>query len=630
MSDFLVRIGHDCSSEHLLALVKQPYNGSAPEGRGFDFSWGSLAVLEDRLASNANIMTLNAGVLAWVGELVGGMSAALRNGLIARLARLQHSARDCGDRLADDPAFQQLNGAFAILFADDSGFSIVTDPLGATQVFRGTRSDGRVVSAGTHADTTAIAGGISDEMDCVSIAQFLRHEHCAFPHTMYRDIHECQPGAVCAMSRTDDGELQRRQWSYWSVPNVRTDCSEEDFADALRQAFVAAVADRCERKRIGVALSGGLDSRLVTAAVPDGDSCTAFTMCDKLNRETRTAQRVAVAYGRPWSALFRRDEYLADHLVDVVRFVGCECEFVHAHLFGFADTIAKEVDILLTGDLVDTLLRAYTAKDFGYRHRLGGLLPRRYERVPFDYVQACRDLWGQHLRQDVLDAVTRRLEEFHDRHAALDRGSVAESLKIYPFRQWVEVATWSAQRRRLPLGLVGADRRLLDFAFACPVDLKLGDKVFLKAAKGILGPGLHIPSANDGVRPGSGHLWRLVQRAIRKSQDRFTGIAERFGRKAPIQHSWHDYPAYWRESQKLAMLRRQYGPNLSCLDGVLFEGNGQALLEDTNLSWEHGFRLLQLAVWLGLRKEYASAACDASVSCSCPALDSTRGTNTAH
>ncbi len=85
MSDFLIRIGHDCDSGRLLALLKEPYGVRAPQGRGFDFAWGSVAVLEDRLASNANIIGVDGGVLARVGDPVGGMSETFRSGLIAAL-----------------------------------------------------------------------------------------------------------------------------------------------------------------------------------------------------------------------------------------------------------------------------------------------------------------------------------------------------------------------------------------------------------------------------------------------------------------------------------------------------------------------------------------------------------------
>jgi hypothetical protein len=232
MSDFLVQMGNGCSSEHLLALLKLPYGRLAPKGRGFAFPWGSIAVLEDPLGSNQNITASDQGVLAWVGDLVGGMSDSFRTALTARLAALQHSARDCDNDLQNDPVFKQLNGAFAILFADQTGYSIVVDPLGATQVFFGKGHDGQRVSAGTHADLVATAAGISDEMDFVSITQFLRHGYCVFPCTMYKNLVEGQPGAVHAMCRTEDEDLRPRQWSYWSPPpEVRTGYREADLAE---------------------------------------------------------------------------------------------------------------------------------------------------------------------------------------------------------------------------------------------------------------------------------------------------------------------------------------------------------------------------------------------------------------
>jgi hypothetical protein len=123
-------------------------------------------------------------------------------------------------------------------------------------------------------------------------------------------------------------------------------------------------------------------------------------------------------------------------------------------------------------------------------------------------------------------------------------------------------------------------------------------------AKGILGDGLRIPSANNGVRPCSGHWSRLLQRGVRKFQDRTGRVLEKMGKKPVIQHSWHDYQNYWKESRKIEELREEYGSNLDSFDGVLFKESGRRLLNDKNTNWQYGFCLLQLAVWRGIIKEY--------------------------
>jgi hypothetical protein len=353
-----------------------------------------------------------------------------------------------------------------------------------------------------------------------------------------------------------------------------------------------------------VAISGGLDSRLVMAAIPQQQECLGFTLCDSVNREAMTAKMVSAIYHRPWMPLFRSKDYVADTLVDIVRFIGFECDFVHAHLIGFSDIINSRVKTLLTGDLLDTILRAYTAKDYVFVKRLGGLLPGRYVKKPIDYTQAIDVFCGDVIREDILDAGVQRRRLLYEEGDRQNRGSVAEWLKIYPFRHWVEASTWSAQRRILPIRLAGSNRQLLNFAFSCPIEMKLDNKIFFEVAKGILGDGLHIPNANNGVRPCSGHWSRLLQRGVRKLQDSTVYVLGKMGKKPIIQHSWHDYQAYWGESRKLDELREEYGSYLDYFDGVLFKENGQRLLNDKNTEWRYGFCLLQLAVWRGVVKEY--------------------------
>ena len=126
----------------------------------------------------------------------------------------------------------------------------------------------------------------------------------------------------------------------------------------------------------------------------------------------------------------------------------------------------------------------------------------------------------------------------------------------------------------------------------------------MMAGKNIYGVGSRIPSANDGVRPGSRHWSRLAQRAVRKIQDCKARCLEKMGRELPVQHSWHDYQRYWKESSKLAELIQEYGENLDQFDGHVFNGRGLDLLKRKEIDWKSGFRLLQLAVWRRITEDY--------------------------
>jgi len=605
MCDFLISIGDRYSPEFLLSLLKRPYGERAPAGQCFGFKWGSAAVLNEHLAGGNNINKEHNGVFAWVGDLVGEIPHGQLKPFIERIKDIHRFEGFGGIDLKSDNLFGKLNGAFAIMWADEAGFCLVTDPMNFTQVFAGKGNGGEAAAFGTQQDLVAAVSDSGADLDVVSIAQVMLTRYCTFPNTMYTNVTELRPGAVYCVNLNAPGKAVCKNLSYWSVPDeLQSGYSETELADELSEAVTASVRDRAAGGPVAVALSGGLDSRLVMAAVPKELECMGLTLCDELNRETKVAEKVAKGYGHTWFPLFREEEYLANNLIDIVKFIGFDCEFVHAHLFGFADLINKKTKTLFTGDLFDTIIRAYCAKDFVFCKQWGRGRPGYYKKVQFDHPYRQDHILDEFITDNILESLSARISGFYNANADQRRSSVAEWLKIYPFRHWIEAATWSAQRRVLPLKLVGADRRLLDLAFKCPVELKLGNKIFMMAAKKLLGSGLYIPSANDGIKPCSGEIMRMAQRSIRKMQDMAAGMMEKLGRKKVVQHSWHDYQKYWSESKKIAQLVDEYGANLGQFDGVLFKGKGQTILENKNTEWHYAFRLLHLAIWLKIVKEY--------------------------
>ena len=610
MSDFLISLNKEYRGKDLLNLIKKPYGGRAPEGRFFDYSWGGVAVLEERLASNRNCITDGTTTFAWVGDLVTNSTDSFIELFMNRLTFLQGHDENASVSLQTDELFEKLNGAFAILLTNPTGFCIVTDPMGFTMVYVGKNKRNEAFSFGTHPDLVA---GVIDRplrVDIVSVGEFLSTGIRTFPNTVYENVKELNPGALYT-AKVKGGKAEIKDYVYWVPPKeIRQGCDENEMAEELRDALISAVRDRCDKGRVAVTLSGGEDSRLVLAAVPDTVECICLTFCDQLNRETRIASKAARCYNREWHALIRDKEFLGNSIVDIVKTMGCEFEWVNAHAVGFVDQIAEYgVDYLLGGFFFDTYFKGYFARDFVRVKHMAGIMPSRYEKREFDYAHSMGSshgdpaFWKRNLRKDIIDRIYNRRKSRYDRILD-DRRSSIESLMFYPFSNDIHGACWAAERRVLPIRLVAMDRHLVDLAFKFPVEFKLSRKIFIKAAKNIYGAGARIPSANDGVRPGSGHWSRLAQRAIRKLQDRTTHLLEKLGKEPKVQHSWSDYQKYWRESNKLTRLIREYGPNLGQFDGILFRDSGRELLECKDIHWRNGFRLLQLAIWRGIINDY--------------------------
>jgi hypothetical protein len=605
MSDFLVSFGNKYSGNNLLEILKVPYGKYVPEGRYFDFPWGSMVILEERLADSNNILERDGVVFAWVGDLVTDVSEEFVDALMNRIGQIKNCRADGKISLESDEIFKRLNGAFAIVLADNGGFSVITDPLSFTQVYVGNDVDNSPLCVGTHPDSVSALCGSGSRIDAVSVGEFLSQGTPPFPYTMYENVKELKPGRVHII-KAKEQKRQVRGLLYWHPPEeIRGQYDEGSLGKELKERLIAAIRDRCTGDRIGVTLSGGLDSRLILAAVPQEMDCVGITFCDYPNRETQIAERVARCYGRQWLPIVREKEFLADCLLKTVRLQGCEFEFVGAHAVGVAEHISRlGFSSILGGMQIDFYLKGYFATDWLCRKRMKGLLADKYERTRCDYTKGLSAFDSQILTKEVVSQILLRRQQSYSQRVDPSRGSISEWLIMYPFSQDKEASFWAAERRILPVKPVATDRRLLDFAFRCPVRLKLGKRIFMKAAKDIYGLGVHIPNAEDGVRPGSGHWSRLFQRAIRKSQDRTIRILEKLGKEPRVQDSWHDYQKYWRESEKLDQLRQQYGSNLNQFDGILFKDSGPELLENKDLDWHYGFRLLQLAVWLGVIEEY--------------------------
>jgi hypothetical protein len=609
MSDFLVIFGQQCRGQALLDLLRRPFGKEVP-GQSLEFSWGRAAILRDPVSASVNAQHSPAGLFAWVGDLVSGDRPQLAQGLLAGVAGLRRAEGGPVAPLAHDPAFKLLNGAFAILLADAHGAAVITDPLGSVQVYAGRNQAGALMAIGTHPDVVASLTGGPEDIDPVSVFEFVNAGTPCFPHTMHRRVRELRPGRLHLVVPGHEGGPELKEFEWWPFPDeMENGPGEAAWAEQLGQAFAAAVQDRSGNGTVGVTLSGGLDSRLVMAAVPSANRCIGFTFCDVLNREAQIARRVARCYQREWVPLFRDGDYIARTAIDTVKFIGCEGDWVNAHGLGFAGEISSyRPGVVFSGLLMNNNVKGFYAADVARVARWRGLLPPRYEIRPYDYVGELKPFAHGVFADGLLEGARARRQVFLEGHPGLKRQSAAEWLDGYPFSQAPDNTAWVAERRLMPVRLPAMDRRVLEIACRIPMKLKAQGHLFARMAKDLLGRGARIPDANDGVRPGSNHVWRLCQRAARELANGRRSTLRRLGWAQPVPTSWHDYQQYWQKSAALHELIQVHGPNLSEFETGVFTRSPRALLSDQSLGWLYGFRLVQLALWRGVVREYSKSA----------------------
>ena len=167
---------------------------------------------------------------------------------------------------------ERLQGMFAFAITEhrDGEVVLVRDRLGIKPLYLH-ESDGRLRFASTLPALLA-AGGVSAAIDPVALHHYLTfHSVVPAPRTILSDVRRLAPGTILRLRA--DGERHERRW--WDLdfdgPAPRADLGADEWRDAVLDALRLAVRRRqVADVPVGVLLSGGLDSSLITGLLAEG------------------------------------------------------------------------------------------------------------------------------------------------------------------------------------------------------------------------------------------------------------------------------------------------------------------------------------------------------------------------
>jgi asparagine synthase (glutamine-hydrolysing) len=189
-----------------------------------------------------------------LSDRIGGGSADASD---AELCLQAYAAWGDGfvDRLAGDFCFALWDG-------DRNRLICARDQLGVRQLFHA--EAGRLQFVGDSLDWIVSQTPVAHDLDDAWIADFLSVGHCLeFDRTVYRHVKRLAPAHVLTIS--DAGTTVRRYWRleireplYFGDSRLYT----ERFLDLMAQSM----ADRLPSGRVGVSMSGGLDSTTLAAS----------------------------------------------------------------------------------------------------------------------------------------------------------------------------------------------------------------------------------------------------------------------------------------------------------------------------------------------------------------------------
>lgn len=477
-------------------------------------------------------------------------------------------------------ALEQLNGNCAVIVHDEARqqLHLVTDRSGVFPTFEADTDRGRVYCSHPDVLANAIKGG--HRFDEVSLAEFILTGTVTPPFSYYQQVRASDHATVHTLdlTRSQTPQLSKRRY-FDSGFRGGIDANEDDLAGQLAAALREAVRRRTLPRLgpVAVALSGGLDSRVVLASTGNREHTLAFSCYDQPNREFRTAEAIARRLSIPFLPLQRGPDYYAEHAERGVRISAGMGSLANNHFLGVLPRLQQEgIETLLTGCYCDYLFKGLPLNR--RIHPLTGresLAPFR-DQFYFDHV-AARTPLGEAARER---SASRIPKQFHsqDTDAAVFE---VEARRTFPLSY-----EGDNQQRLVPQRIMGwtppfVDRDVLELYRRVPYRFKLNRSIFRKVAVALTPSLREIPDANTGAALGASPVAEI----LRASEVRLSRAWRRLHRSGASDESWPDWTnrvthggaleALWKRpnADAMSLFKRVLGPDAALDNSKVLQRN---------------------------------------------------------
>ena len=409
----------------------------------------------------------------------------------------------------------------------------------------------------------------------------------AFPQllTMQRTIGRITPidgvdalPAACIL-QIDRGGIAESQ--YWELAWRRPDFSEKEGKLLLAQALKDALVRQTKDGRIGLLLSGGLDSRMLLLAAPPDRLPICFTTATyEGNPELHLARRLADMVGAEHHPQIQEPTQTLDILDETV--ISSGGQFPASNMVSsWLGPVAEACDVALTGHALDYTIRGYYLPtrflDIAGSHTRMPVLRPIPKRPTGAYVL-------DNLRQGVPMATLQRIVR-PDQQSAWWAGQAEHMQQVLapwldsdePYNAWdafilhavskhYAFTSMMAVRGMLDLRLPAYDNAVIDLYLRMPPAWRVRGRMVQLALRELSREAAHLASANTSL-PADLHPWLEFAGVMA------TGAAHKLGlkRKVPIPGHGHSRGS-WVDSGALYQMdeghRQRFREISDRLDGL--------------------------------------------------------------
>ncbi|TKB24993.1 hypothetical protein FCL47_15190 [Desulfopila sp. IMCC35006] len=253
-----------------------------------------------------------------------------------------------------------LSGSFTITVIDCHNRRVyaATDRVGSRPLWYSTSGESLLVSS----HSVAIAQSRRKvAFSPGGVASFLLYGTQVEPsNCLFQDINKVKEGTFTILS-VESTPCVHAYYSFKHSPEKR---HRKEWVEIVANRLVNAADNLIEsNQKIGLFLSGGVDSRLIlTALISAGIKPVLITLSDSQNIETRVAKKVATYFALPHEIIIRDQDWYLRSLQNAVYESNGVYSWTHAHFREACHKMYQNhgVDTFLVGDLSEAFSKLFS------------------------------------------------------------------------------------------------------------------------------------------------------------------------------------------------------------------------------------------------------------------------------
>lgn len=236
------------------------------------------------------------GIYVWLdGEFYNRAEVSRKLGLDAK-SDPEFLAQFFERKISFD-SLQEIDGFYAAAVCDSKTERVylLCDRYGLRHLYWTVTQEGLAWSSEVKAMLALPAFDV--KIDPVAAKQFMELGYLLNDRTWFKDVHLLDSGSVLEWDITKQCIVKQHRYWWWdSIPQRNQAEITDDLVDELGDIFRKAVERRCNpNERVGLMLSGGLDSRAILSAVPEDQrplhsitfgqpGCVDFRLAERASR----------------------------------------------------------------------------------------------------------------------------------------------------------------------------------------------------------------------------------------------------------------------------------------------------------------------------------------------------------